>query len=318
VTCCWTKTDFSEAARTAVWNEARLFLDPLVELASLGPREFQRRKNILASKHDLAGSSCRYMLNKTCEEVEVTLRESFAATDKELLYGYLTGSTSELDESGHNLTTLVSKFSQEHSGHLVDTHPQFVSLYAAQLASEHYGPDLFKRLEEEIYDGEFVHTISLFEPWFFSWLLHCDVPITVINRLNLDREQLPCGEVTAFDPLQPEKYENDVWLRPGLKKRAGIDAVHYSASNKRIQVVLMCLMEKQGLDAQHVRDLVVAMRQKGNVVETVEICFLLAASNFKYFTICQIYNQGCLQNLKVNLPAVTSETVKVLYTECFR
>jgi hypothetical protein len=290
----WTRDDYEAAVADATFYEqvasaldATSANEVNVDGAEEDWSEAEKKKHALDLKFHYAGGSCRFMFQRTTDQVKQRLEKAVKnARSKANLVTYCSG-----DFHDDTINTLY--------GMADDEGERFpVSSYAASLFAKETGVDSIAQLASRLNTSK----NPAVDGHLMEWLFLASVPKRVVKLFRDDdvTYELPRAPVLAFDPKKAFSVSggrikgNKSWLQPLAWNQGGYDAVYFDQDKGDVMFIQVTRSKRHSFKMRFFYEVLLKLEEAKMAIKTVDVYFVVKSTQCLQFKISPIEDRDHL------------------------
>ena len=267
--------------------------------------EKKKKKLALARKFYYAGGSCRFMFQRTTEQVKQTLQRAIGNISNPAdLIVYCCGVWQ------HDAIKALYGMAGGGGGRFP------VSAYAAALFAQASEAKTIALLAWRLHTSE----RSPADGPLLEWLLLASVwPTRAVKLVGADgaTDELPIAPVLAFDPTKRFKKSdgrvkgNKCWLQPVVWNQGGYDAVYLDTDKRTVVFVQVARSATPSFNMRVFSDVLGKLKAANMTIETVEVYCVVKSAQYLKGTMDQMEDRGVLGEFDARWTQPQGNQVKV-------
>lgn len=304
----WTLDEYRSAiAVNGVWESIKdnAMADCHIYSSTSTADKAPTKDDLLVSKYHFAGGSCRFMFQKSTEQVILSI---YDAIDKVSDFqSYVENNIGDCSVGVVN--NLYGRYEGQES--------VIISAFALASIAIKRGPQLIKQIIDitNAKNNPSLHG-QLLECWFFLSIRNGGIDL--LDRNNNQTEHW--DQCTAFIDLDPNTVilsPEPAWYRPIRWCQEGYDAVYVDPKKNLTRFVQVTKASSHSFNICYFYNLLQHFSEQ-NETKTLDICFLTPVDEMQNFKITPVYGEGLLHAFAGWKKGCEIQSARVLGAKDFR
>ena len=280
----WTLDEYRSAiAVNGVWESIKdnAMADCHMYCRTSTADEAPTNDDLLVSKYHFAGGSCRFMFQKSTEQVISSIYDAIDKVSDFQSYAE--------NNIGDCSVGVVNNLYGRYEGQDISV---IISAFALASIAIKRGPLLIKRIIDitNARNNPSLHG-QLLECWFFLSIRNGGIDL--LDRNNQSEHWDQCTAVIDLDPNTVTVSSDPAWYRPIRWCQEGYDAVYVDPKKNLTRFVQITKASSHSFNIPYFYNLL--QRFSGQYeTKTLDICFLIPVDQLKTFKITPVHGEGLL------------------------
>ncbi|TMW58961.1 hypothetical protein Poli38472_007106 [Pythium oligandrum] len=266
--------------------------------------EAEKKKDALDRKFYYAGGSCRFMFQRTTDQVKQRLQRAMeSTTNKTDLIQYCSGNWH------HDTINTLYGMAGGEGGRFP------VSSYAASLFAKESGAETIVQLASRLNTSK----NPAMDGHLLEWLFLASVPKRAVKLVGDDGviDELPTAHVLEFDPKKRFRVSNGrimgnkSWLQPVAWNQGGYDAVYFDNDKGNVIFIQVTRSGTHSFKMRFFNEVLLKLKAAKMTIKTVEVYFVVKSAQYLKFTIGQIDDRDLLWKFDARWKQPEENHVKV-------